>query len=119
MGLNEWLGDREDVGNASKAFARERIKMMTATETAEARLAGEKNASTDPQPTSVPTNVATSAKPAASHTSAAKYTVSITLDPHVHTHYEKKAKEDDRTLAKYLARELRTIVEKAEKDKNF
>lgn len=84
---------------------------MTATETAEARLA-EKSAEPTP-PTHKP------AAAAASHTSAAKYTVSVTLDPHVHAHYEKKAKEDDRTLAKYLARELRTIVEKAEKDKNF
>jgi len=40
--------------------------------------------------------------------------VALTLDPHVHAHFEKLARADDRTLAKYLARHLRAHVDEAE-----
>jgi outer membrane biosynthesis protein TonB len=77
----------------------------------------------EPEPTSEPKPAAaatTAAKPAASTSAASAaspatsstrnsnpYTVALTLDPHVYHYFEKKAKEDDRTIAKYLARHLR------------
>lgn len=66
--------------------------------------------------------VASTVKPAAtphSSTSATRYTVSVTLDPHVHEHFAKKAEADDRTLAKFLARHLRDHVNALKKDDNF
>jgi hypothetical protein len=69
----------------------------------------------DLQPTSQP------AARAANHTSAARYNVTLTLDPHVWEFYTKKAAADDRTLAKYLARELRATAPPlpAGKDEKF
>jgi hypothetical protein len=102
--------------------------MMTATEAMEQRLAEEKKqqgevkpAVAEPTPTSpgpAPAPAAekpaaaakpTTVKPATS-TQTSRYTVAITLDPHVHAHFQKKADQDDRTLAKYLQRFLRTQV---------
>ena len=109
--------------------------MMSAIEHAEIRIAeAEKKLAPvepAPAPTPLPEPVSTvtpepspaaaaaeraQKKPAAATSSTAAassarnsnpYTVALTLDPHVYHYFEKKAKEDDRTIAKYLARHLR------------
>jgi hypothetical protein len=75
-----------------------------------------------PPETAASAPAAAAAKPQApvSHTSAAKYTVSVTLEPHVHKYFADKAEADDRTLANFLARFLRTHVDQLKKqDENF
>lgn len=146
MGLNEWLGDRENVGSYAENVGRG--SMMTATEAAEVRKQAEEQ---KPAPTATPTptplqptdvklvdsaltqvkealtvnhgqanaaftNQQAPVKPAAtSHTSDSRYTVTLTLDPHVHTHFAEAAKQDERSLAKFLARHLRLHVDEVQK----
>ena len=39
------------------------------------------------------------------------HSVTLTLDPQVYAHFEKKAAEDDRTIAKFISRHLKKYVD--------
>jgi hypothetical protein len=85
--------------------------MMSAIENLEARkeAAAEVKPAADFGPATEPTP-APEKKPTPATTSARNsnpYTVALTLDPHVYHHFEKLAKQDDRTIAKFIARHLR------------
>jgi len=125
----------------TQEFRKEGKEMMTATEAMEVRKQAEeiKPATTATSTAIQPTDVKfvdsalaqvkealrpdanTAAKPATkppapvSHTSDSRYTVTLTLDPHVHTHFAEAAKQDERSLAKFLARHLRLHVDEVQK----
>lgn len=94
--------------------------MMTATEATLARLAEDKPEASKPEatPQSTPATApkpeavkpSAASAPAHSSTSAQRFSVTLALDPHVHAHYSKLAEKDDRSLAKYLQRFLRTTA---------
>ena len=62
--------------------------------------------------TAVEESTSTTAATAASTATAAdRHAVTITLDAQAYEHYNKLAKDDDRSLAKYLARKLQRQFE--------
>jgi uncharacterized protein (DUF4415 family) len=108
--------------------------MMTATEQIEARKLEAEQAQGSTQSSKAPEKPSPAVSAPAKTITAApaptpgdgRNTVTITLDPAVHEHFSAAAKQDERSLAKFLARHLRMYVEelkaqaaKKKEDENF